>query len=92
MKRLNHFYLLLVYLFLYAPIIVLIVYSFNDSPRSLLWHGFTWQWYKGLISNTHLQMVTLHSLWIGFLAALGATALGTVSAVCLYRYQFFGTR
>ena len=92
MKRINGFYLLLIYLFLYAPIVVLIIYSFNDSPRSLLWHGFTTRWYKNLVDNTNLQVVAFNSLWVGFLAAMGATALGTLSAVCLYRYQFFGKR
>ncbi|MBP6103872.1 MAG: spermidine/putrescine ABC transporter permease PotC [Gammaproteobacteria bacterium] len=92
MKRINGFYLLLIYLFLYAPIIVLIAYSFNDSPRSLLWHGFTTQWYKNLLNNTNLHVVAFNSLWVGLLAAMGATALGTLSAVCLYRYQFFGKR
>ena len=53
MKRINGFYLLLIYLFLYAPIVVLIIYSFNDSPRSLLWHGFTTRWYKNLVDNTN---------------------------------------
>ncbi len=90
MKRISRLYLSFIYLFLYAPILVLMVYSFNDAPRSLLWKGFTWQWYQSLISNTNLQVVTFHSLWIGFLAAMGSTTLGTLSAVCLYRYQFFG--
>lgn len=95
MKRLSlnyRIYLLCVYALLYLPIVVLIIYSFNDSAHSLVWHGFSTQWYKNLLLNTHLQIVTVHSLLVGFLAATSATALGTLSAVCLYRYQFFGKR
>ena len=85
-------YLFAVYLFLYAPILVLIAYSFNDSSYSLVWHEFTFKWYRSLLENTDLQIVALHSLLVGVLAATGATALGTLAAICLYRYKFFGKK
>ena len=85
-------YMLLIYLFLYAPIIVLMVYSFNDSPRSLLWQGFTLHWYQDLFKNLSLQGVALNSVLLGVCAATGATTLGTFIAVALYRYQFLGKR
>lgn len=86
------FYLTVIYLFLYTPILVLISYSFNDSAYSFLWQGFTSRWYQSLAHNIDLQIVALHSLVIGVLAATGATSLGTLAAVCLYRYQFFGKK
>jgi len=85
-------YLLLVYLFFYFPIAILVVYSFNNSQYSLLWHGFSWQWYQQLAADTDLQVVAIHSLIIGVLAATIGTALGTLAAVCLYRYQFYGKK
>lgn len=85
-------YLLAIYLFLYTPILVLIVYSFNDSSFSLLWQGFTVRWYQSLVQNTDLQVVALHSLLVGVLAATGATGIGTLAAVSLYRYAFFGKK
>lgn len=85
-------YLLAIYLFLYTPIFVLIVYSFNDSSFSLIWRGFTFKWYESLVQNTELQMVALNSLLVGILAATGATSIGTLAAVNLYRYQFFGKK
>jgi len=85
-------YLFAVYLFLYAPILVLIAYSFNDSSYSLVWHQFTFKWYRSLLENTDLQIVALHSLLVGVLAATGATILGTLTAICLYRYKFFGKK
>lgn len=79
-----------VYCFLYIPIAVVIIYSFNVSRYSLLWHGFTTQWYVELFHDHGLQIVALHSLTIGVLAATFASALGTLAAVSLYRYRFFG--
>lgn len=93
MNRLSRIsYLSLVYLFFYLPIAILIIYSFNNSQYSLLWHGFTWQWYQQLAADTDLQVVAVHSLIIGILAATIATALGTLVAVGLYRYTFYGKR
>jgi spermidine/putrescine transport system permease protein len=93
MNKITKFaYLFTVYLFLYFPIGVLIVYSFNDAPYSLLWHDFTLRWYKSLLENTELHKVAFNSLLIGFLSASLATTLGTLAAVSLYRYQFYGKR
>lgn len=83
-------YLSAIYLFFYFPIAVLIVYSFNNSAYSLLWHGFTLDWYKQLFGDADLAIVALHSLTIGVLAATLATLIGTLAAVCLYRYVFYG--
>lgn len=83
-------YLLAIYLFFYTPIAILIIYSFNNSQYSLLWHGFTTSWYQQLAADIDIQTVAIHSLVIGILAATIATALGTIAAVSLYRYQFYG--
>jgi spermidine/putrescine transport system permease protein len=83
-------YLVAVYLFFYVPIGVLIVYSFNNASYSLLWHGFTLNWYKELFNDVSLQSVAWHSISVGVLAATFATILGTLTAVSLYRYRFQG--
>lgn len=94
MKRslLNHAYLAMIYLFLYFPLFILVVYSFNDTRYSLLWHGFTWKWYQELFSDSSLWLATGHSLLLGVTSATLATIIGMVTAVSLYRYQFFGKR
>jgi len=89
-KYLQNFYLTLVYIFLYLPIVVIICFSFNISSHSLLWHGFTWHWYHVLFHDSDLAWVVVHSLTIGLLAASFGTLLGTLAAVSLFRYQFFG--
>lgn len=83
-------YLTLIYLFFYLPILVLIVYSFNNTKHSLLWHGFTWSWYEALFTDSDLWMATWHSLLLGITAATTATFIGLLAAVSIYRYQFFG--
>jgi spermidine/putrescine transport system permease protein len=82
--------LLPVYLFLYLPIIVLVIFSFNDSKYSTAWKGFTWKWYVKLMGNDQLLDAALNSLTIAVLAATLATCLGTLLAVALYRYRFHG--
>lgn len=86
----NSAYLSLIYLFFYIPIIVLIVYSFNNTTFSLVWHGFTWKWYVDLFSDSDLWIATWHSFFLGIASATGATFLGMLTAVSLYRYRFAG--
>jgi spermidine/putrescine transport system permease protein len=90
MKLQNSAYLTSVYLFFYIPIIILIIYSFNNTQYSLLWHGFTLQWYQDLFADTDLWVSTWHSFALGVSAATLATSIGLLAALSLYRYQFFG--
>ena len=83
-------YLTLIYLFFYLPIVILIVYSFNNTQYSLLWHGFTWQWYIELFNDRDLWIATWHSLFLGITAATIAAFIGMLAAVSLYRYRFMG--
>lgn len=83
-------YLILIYGFLYLPILVLIVYSFNDSKYSLEWQGMTWTWYQNLFDDPDLLQVALNSTLIATLSATVATGIGILAAVALYRYEFFG--
>lgn len=84
------FYLGVIYLFFYIPILVLIIYSFNDAQYSLVWQGFTWHWYQELFNDTDLWIATWHSLVLGIAAASVATLIGLLAAVSLYRYRFVG--
>jgi spermidine/putrescine transport system permease protein len=85
-------YLFAIYLFFYFPIIILIFYSFNDSAFSMVWHGFSARWYGKLVGDTNLQVIALHSLIVGVLAASFATMIGTLASVALYRYHFYGKK
>lgn len=85
MKILSKLYTTLVFLFLYAPIVVLIVFSFNQSKSRSVWKGFSLRWYENLF-NDH---IILEALWtsieVAVLAAIISTIIGTAAAVGLKR-------
>ncbi len=81
-------YTALVYLFLYAPVLVMALYSFNQDPRNAVWKGFTLQWYARLLQDNEIQRALLNSLQVGLIATLAATVLGTMAALALTRYRF----
>lgn len=76
--------------FLYAPIVGLIVFSFNDSRRNIVWRGFTTKYYEKLFSNDALMLAFGNSLTIAVLTTIFATALGALAAYVLWRYRFPG--
>jgi len=75
------------YLFLYAPILVLAVFSFNDSRLLAVWRGFTWAWYKAALSNPPMLDALRTSVLVAALTTLIATALGTSAALALERWR-----
>jgi putrescine transport system permease protein len=79
------------YLFLYIPIVALIVFSFNDSPLPNVWRGFTLKWYAQLANDREMIAGFWLSLKIAFLTACGSVVLGTLAAFSLVKYRrFFG--
>lgn len=78
--------------FLYAPILVLIGYSFNASPLVTVWGGFSGRWYGALFSDAPLLAAAWVSLKVALLASLVATVLGTLAALVLERHGRFRGR
>jgi putrescine transport system permease protein len=78
--------------FLYLPILLLIVFSFNESRLVTVWGGFSTKWYLGLLSNGPLMDSLLISLQVAAISALAATVLGTLAAVALTRFGRFRGR
>ena len=81
-----------VYLFLYLPIIVLVVYSFNDSKLVTVWSHASMRWYSALAKDSDLIAAVLLSLKIAFLSALMSVVFGTFTAFALNRYKRFRGR
>ena len=75
--------------FLYLPILLVVVYSFNASKLVTVWGGFSGQWYLALLSNKPLLEAAWVSLRIAFVSALGAALFGTLAALALRRYRRF---
>jgi len=82
----------LVFLFLYAPVAVLVVYSFNASRLSVVWTGFTVEWYGRLGGYTPLLRAAGNSLIIAAVATVLSVILGTAGAWLLHRYAFRAAR
>ncbi len=76
--------------FLYAPLLVLIAFSFNDSKRNIVWRGFTFKYYGKVLENDGLMAALGNSLTIAFLATVFSIILGTLAAVMLWRFRFPG--
>ena len=80
------------YLFLYVPIVALVIYSFNDSPLPNVWRGFTLKWYAQLTHDTEMLGGLWLSLKIAFMTACGSVVLGTFAAFALVKYKRFSGR
>jgi putrescine transport system permease protein len=78
--------------FLYLPMLLLIVFSFNESRLVTVWGGFSTKWYRGLFANGPLMDSLLISLKVAALSALVATVLGTLAAIALTRFGRFRGR
>lgn len=89
---LSKIYAALVYGFLYLPILVLVVFSFNKSKLNATWSGFTLDWYKSLLNNAQILEALKNSLIIAFVSTFFAVVIGTLAAIGMYRYKFKGKK
>jgi putrescine transport system permease protein len=80
------------FVFLYLPIVALVLFSFNDSPIPNVWRGFTLKWYAALAEDREIQAGLWLSLKIAFLTACGSVVLGTLAAFALVKYKRFSGR
>lgn len=86
-SKLNRFFMALVFLFLYAPIFVLIVFSFNDSKSRTVWQGFTLNWYAELFRDSEITGAIVTTLLVSLLATVIATAAGTLASVGFFNMK-----
>lgn len=78
---------LVAYAFLYVPLAIVVVYSFNDSRLNAEWVGFTLDWYRRLAENEEMIAAAGNSLAIALVASLVSTVLGTMAGVAMHRYR-----
>ena len=83
---------LLLYLFIYAPILVVIVYSFNAARFGAGWAGFTTRWYGALWDNALALSAARNTLWLAVSSTASSTALGTLLGYGLSRFDFPGKK
>jgi len=80
---LKRIYLALVLIFLYIPVAILVVYSFNSSRFGISWGGFTLDWYRALFNDRIIARAVRNTLTIGILSSLICTVIGTLAAVSI---------
>lgn len=91
-EGLFNLYGFLVYGFLYIPVIVMVVFSFNDSTNNQIWNGFTTEWYGTLMSDSELWRILLTTVVIAIISTVIAVVLGTIGAVGMSRTDFKGKK
>ncbi|MCJ7434254.1 MAG: ABC transporter permease [Anaerolineales bacterium] len=83
-------YTFIVYAYIYFPILILIIFSFNTQKLNIHWQGFTLMWYDKLFHDGQILLATRNTLIIAFISTLVATIIGTMAALALQRYRFPG--
>ena len=91
-SRFNIVSIVLGFAFLYLPIVILVVFSFNESRLVTVWAGFSTKWYVSLMQNQGLLDAAWVTARVGLLSATFATVLGTLAALALTRYTRFRGR
>lgn len=86
-KALGKIYLWLIILFLYAPIMVLMVLSFNDSRSRATWGGFTFRWYIELFRDRDILLALYNTIVVALLSSIIATIIGTFAAIGIFGYK-----
>lgn len=77
----------LVYAFLYLPLLIVVIYSFNDSRLNAEWVGFTLHWYHVLFADAQMLAAARNSLVIALITSASATFLGTMAGLAMYKYK-----
>ena len=78
------------FVFMYAPLLVVIVFSLTPTEYGVSWEGFTLKWYQAVFDNENIRAALKVSLMVAIPSVLISTAIGTITAFTLYRYKFFG--
>ena len=82
-KFFQDFYLVIILIFLYAPIVTMMILSFNDSKSRTLWGGFTTKWYTQMFDSATIMDALVNTLLIAFVSALIATIIGTAASIAI---------
>jgi len=83
-------WVIVIYAFLYLPIVTLIVFSFNDSKSGIVWKGGTLRWYVKLFQDASIGAALRNSVIIALLTTLVSTVIGTMAALAMHKYRFRG--
>ena len=85
---LSKVYLALILLINYLPLVVVVVFSFNDAKLPVAWKGFSWRWYEALFRDAALMEALRNSLILGLVSSLAAAVVGTLGAIGMARVHY----
>lgn len=91
-RFIKRFYTFLMFLFLYAPIITLMIFSFNESRSRGKWGGFTLRWYRELLHDSVIKNAFYYTIVIAILSAVVSTIIGTIAAVGIHNMGLLGKK
>lgn len=83
-------YTILAFFYIYVPIVILMVFSFNTMKLNIRWQGFTFHWYDVLFHDQQVMQATTNTLIIAVISTIVATVIGTLAALAMHRYRFPG--
>lgn len=89
-KGLSWFGMGIFYFILYVPIVIMIIYSFNEQKQNMIWTGFTTQWYFQLFQDQELLKIVANTLIVSVVSTILSTIIGTMAAYGITRYKFKG--
>jgi spermidine/putrescine transport system permease protein len=91
-KWIKRIYLSAAYIFLYAPIIFLIIFSFNSAKNSSSWEGFSLKWYVSLFNNVRILKALSYTVIVALISSIFSTILGTISAIGIDKMSGWGKK
>lgn len=87
-RHLGNLYAVIVFAFIYLPIVIMVIFSFNDQRNNYYWNGFTLEWYKVLFTESDLVQYLITSLIVAVSATVISVAIGVLGAMGLMRFEF----
>lgn len=87
-RYLGNLYAVIVFAFIYLPIVIMVIFSFNDQRNNYYWNGFTLEWYKVLFTESDLVQYLITSLIVAVSATVISVAIGVLGAMGLMRFEF----
>lgn len=91
-RKIKNIFIIGVFVFLYLPIITLVIFSFNTSSLNILFEGFTFDWYIKLFQNSSLIEALVNTIVVSVISTVVSTIIGTLAAIGLHKYDFKGKK
>ncbi len=86
-RAFKNIFLFLILSFIYLPIIILIIYSFNSSDSGFIWQGFSLKWYKEIFASSQIKSAIFNTILIAIISSLTSVVIGIIGAYAIYKSE-----